>query len=214
MALVSNKFLAALSVKLGLHKHIRFSSPAIEAQNREYAQEVEEAERESNGARDYWTTTKNPPKVPFPPLLHPRPTLEIIELIEFFTTVPLGRRGILPRRHLRRLGIRLLGNRTVLRQPYPLVLRRPIHLRHFCQPPPCSKPSLFRPSSPCHPLLSPLTPPNQLTSNPPTDPPHPPPNPLPRLLLLPPHVLPRPQRHGRHNQPPDRSRHRARPRHR
>ncbi|KAI4198026.1 MAG: hypothetical protein LQ350_005537 [Teloschistes chrysophthalmus] len=62
MALVSNKFLAALSVKLGLHKHIRFSSPAIEAQNREYAQEVEEAERESNGARDYWTTTKNPPK--------------------------------------------------------------------------------------------------------------------------------------------------------
>ncbi|KAL9579266.1 MAG: hypothetical protein Q9203_006771, partial [Teloschistes exilis] len=62
MALVSNKFLAALSVKLGLHKHIRFSSPAIEAQNREYTQEVEEAERESNGARDYWTTTKNPPK--------------------------------------------------------------------------------------------------------------------------------------------------------
>ncbi|KAL8687466.1 MAG: hypothetical protein Q9218_006367 [Villophora microphyllina] len=62
MAMVSNKFLAAVSVKLGFHKHLRFSSPAIEFQNREYAQEIEEAERESNGARDYWTTTKNPPK--------------------------------------------------------------------------------------------------------------------------------------------------------
>lgn len=63
MAMVSNKFLAALSVKLGFHKHLRFSSPAVEFQNREYAQEIQEAERESNGARDYWTITKSPPKV-------------------------------------------------------------------------------------------------------------------------------------------------------
>ncbi|KAL8702024.1 MAG: hypothetical protein Q9201_004601 [Fulgogasparrea decipioides] len=62
MAMVSNKFLAALSVKLGFHKHLRFSSAVIEYQNRDYAQEIQEAERESNGARDYWTTTKNPPK--------------------------------------------------------------------------------------------------------------------------------------------------------
>lgn len=64
MAMVSNKFLAALSVKLGFHKHLRFSSQVIEFQNRDYATELQEAERDSNGARDYWTTTKNPPKVP------------------------------------------------------------------------------------------------------------------------------------------------------
>ncbi|CAL8578554.1 Dicer-like protein 1, variant 3 [Xanthoria parietina] len=63
MAMVSNRFLAALSVKLGFHKHLRFSSQVIEFQNRNYATELEEAERDSNGARDYWTTTKNPPKV-------------------------------------------------------------------------------------------------------------------------------------------------------
>ncbi|KAL8726964.1 MAG: hypothetical protein Q9181_005872 [Wetmoreana brouardii] len=62
MAMVSNKFLAALSVKLGFHKHLRFSSAVVEYQNRDYAQEIQEAERESNGARDYWTTTKSPPK--------------------------------------------------------------------------------------------------------------------------------------------------------
>ncbi|KAL8854373.1 MAG: hypothetical protein Q9221_000860 [Calogaya cf. arnoldii] len=62
MAMVSNKFLAALSVKLGFHKHLRFSSQVIEFQNRDYATELQEAERDFNGARDYWTTTKNPPK--------------------------------------------------------------------------------------------------------------------------------------------------------
>ena len=63
MAMVSNKFLAALSVKLGFHKHLRFAGQVVEFQNRDYAMEIEEAEQESKGARDYWTTTKNPPKV-------------------------------------------------------------------------------------------------------------------------------------------------------
>lgn len=62
MAMVSNRFLAALSVKLGFHKHIRFSGQLVEFQNRDYAMDVQEAERDSNGARDYWTTAKNPPK--------------------------------------------------------------------------------------------------------------------------------------------------------
>ncbi|KAL9000121.1 MAG: hypothetical protein Q9169_001196 [Polycauliona sp. 2 TL-2023] len=62
MAMVSNKFLAALSVKLGFHKHLRFSGQVVEFQNRDYAMELQEAERDSNGARDYWTVTKNPPK--------------------------------------------------------------------------------------------------------------------------------------------------------
>ncbi|KAL8677899.1 MAG: hypothetical protein Q9186_005710 [Xanthomendoza sp. 1 TL-2023] len=62
MAMVSNKFLAALSVKLGFNKHLRAIGQAVEFLNRDYAMDLEEAERESNGARDYWTTTKNPPK--------------------------------------------------------------------------------------------------------------------------------------------------------
>ncbi len=63
MAMVSNKFLAALSVKLGFHKHLRSNGAVVEHQNREYVGEVEEAEREAKGARDYWTNTKQPPKV-------------------------------------------------------------------------------------------------------------------------------------------------------
>ena len=63
MAMVSNKFLAALCVRLGFHKHLRFNSPDIEHLNREYVGEVEEAEADAKGARDYWTNTKQPPKV-------------------------------------------------------------------------------------------------------------------------------------------------------
>lgn len=63
MAMVSNKFLAALSVKLEFHKHLRSNTSVIEAQNREYVMEVKEAEKEAKGARDYWTNTKQPPKV-------------------------------------------------------------------------------------------------------------------------------------------------------
>ncbi|KAL9599469.1 MAG: hypothetical protein Q9219_003808 [cf. Caloplaca sp. 3 TL-2023] len=62
MAMVSNKFLAALAVKLGFHRHLRFSGATVEFQNRDYAQEIRDAEEESRGACDYWTTTKNPPK--------------------------------------------------------------------------------------------------------------------------------------------------------
>ncbi|KAL9026385.1 MAG: hypothetical protein Q9196_004941 [Gyalolechia fulgens] len=62
MAMVSNKFLAALAVKLGFHTHIRYSGSTIEFQKRDYAQEAQEVEQEHNGARDYWTTTRNPPK--------------------------------------------------------------------------------------------------------------------------------------------------------
>ncbi|KAL8714322.1 MAG: hypothetical protein Q9220_001653 [cf. Caloplaca sp. 1 TL-2023] len=62
MAMVSNKFLAAVAVKLGFNRYLRFRSPAIESQNREYVQEIHDAEEESKGARDYWTLTKTPPK--------------------------------------------------------------------------------------------------------------------------------------------------------
>ena len=63
MAMVSNKFLAALAVKLGFHRHMRFSGTAIEAQNRDYVIEVGDAEEDSKGQMDYWTNTKQPPKV-------------------------------------------------------------------------------------------------------------------------------------------------------
>lgn len=63
MAMVSNKFLAAVSVKLGFHKHIRSNGAKIEAQNREYVQDLEEVEKDASGARDYWNSTKTAPKV-------------------------------------------------------------------------------------------------------------------------------------------------------
>lgn len=63
MAMVSNKFLAALAVKLGFHRHLRCGGSIIEIQVREFVAEANEAEKESNGAPDYWTLTKNPPKV-------------------------------------------------------------------------------------------------------------------------------------------------------
>lgn len=62
MAMVSNKFLAALSAKLGFHRHVRVGGSLVEGQNREYAAEIQEAEAESDGSRDYWMATKAPPK--------------------------------------------------------------------------------------------------------------------------------------------------------
>ncbi|KAL8931051.1 MAG: hypothetical protein Q9208_000153 [Pyrenodesmia sp. 3 TL-2023] len=66
MAMVSNKFLSALAVRLGFHKHLRFSGSIVESQTRDYAQEIGEAEAEHTKdnivAPDYWTATRNPPK--------------------------------------------------------------------------------------------------------------------------------------------------------
>ncbi|KAL8968755.1 MAG: hypothetical protein Q9197_004706, partial [Variospora fuerteventurae] len=62
-AMVSNKFLAALAVRLEFHRHLRFTGHGVETHNREYAAEIEEiaAEHGSN-SRDYWTTARQPPK--------------------------------------------------------------------------------------------------------------------------------------------------------
>lgn len=62
MAMVSNKFLGAVCVRLGFHKHLKYSHSQVESQIRDYVNEVRQAERESEGARDYWTTVKSPPK--------------------------------------------------------------------------------------------------------------------------------------------------------
>jgi len=63
MAMVSNRFLGALCVKLGFHRHLRYQHQQLEFQIREYVAEVREAERESKGSVDYWTSMKQPPKV-------------------------------------------------------------------------------------------------------------------------------------------------------
>lgn len=62
MAMVSNKFLGALCVKLGFYRHLRYSHQQLEFQIREYVTEVKEAEKEAEGAVDYWTSVKQPPK--------------------------------------------------------------------------------------------------------------------------------------------------------
>ena len=63
MAMVSNKFLGALCVKLKLHKHLKLHSQTAMSFISAYVLEITEAYEESKGSRDYWTTTKNPPKV-------------------------------------------------------------------------------------------------------------------------------------------------------
>nr|A1CBC9.2 RecName: Full=Dicer-like protein 1; Includes: RecName: Full=Endoribonuclease dcl1; Includes: RecName: Full=ATP-dependent helicase dcl1 [Aspergillus clavatus NRRL 1] len=62
MAMVSNKFLGALAVKLGFHKHIKAFSNPLQAQITYYVEEIETAEAESEGAVDYWVVAKDPPK--------------------------------------------------------------------------------------------------------------------------------------------------------
>ena len=63
MAMVSNKFLGALAVKLGLHRHLQHFSNALQSQITHYAEEIQTAESECEGAVDYWVATKDSPKV-------------------------------------------------------------------------------------------------------------------------------------------------------
>ena len=63
MAMVSNKFLAALAVELGFHRHLRCAGVVVEDLNRKFVVELEELKQKANGRRDYWTAVENPPKV-------------------------------------------------------------------------------------------------------------------------------------------------------
>lgn len=61
--MVSNKFLGAVSVKLGFHTHIRQNNAALTAEIRDYVAHIEEAESEARGAVDYWVgVPQEPPK--------------------------------------------------------------------------------------------------------------------------------------------------------
>ena len=61
--MVSNKFLGALAVKLGLHTHLQHFSAPLQSSITHYAEEMQTAETESDGAMDYWLSTKDSPKV-------------------------------------------------------------------------------------------------------------------------------------------------------
>lgn len=63
MAMVSNKFLAALAVELGFHRHLRCGQGNVQASIVDFVQDLEILKEGADGARDYWTATKNPPKV-------------------------------------------------------------------------------------------------------------------------------------------------------
>jgi endoribonuclease Dicer len=60
--MVSNKFLGAVCIKLGWHTHIKQNTAILSSQIRDYVYEVQEAEREANGAVDYWVSVSEPPK--------------------------------------------------------------------------------------------------------------------------------------------------------
>lgn len=63
MAIVSNRFLGALVVHLGLHRHLQFADGPIQGQVTRYAEEMQRAEAQSDGAMDYWLHTTDAPKV-------------------------------------------------------------------------------------------------------------------------------------------------------
>ncbi|KAJ6144524.1 dicer-like protein 1 [Penicillium chermesinum] len=62
MAMVSNKFLGALTVKLGFHRHLLHFSNPIQANVTQYAEEIQMAADESEGSPDYWLNTRDAPK--------------------------------------------------------------------------------------------------------------------------------------------------------
>lgn len=62
MAMVSNKFLGAVCVNIGFHKHLRYTHSILEHQIRAYATELLEAKATAGESRDYWTTVSDPPK--------------------------------------------------------------------------------------------------------------------------------------------------------
>lgn len=63
MAMVSNKFLCAVSVELGLFRRLRACGPQIDARIREYALELEEVKCALGHRLDYWVKIESkPPK--------------------------------------------------------------------------------------------------------------------------------------------------------
>jgi endoribonuclease Dicer len=70
MSIVSNRFLGALCVKLGFHKHLRHQHSELTSSIRDYVALLEEAHAEAerlapyqpDRLKDYWITVQDPPK--------------------------------------------------------------------------------------------------------------------------------------------------------
>ncbi|KAF2754590.1 dicer-like protein 1 [Pseudovirgaria hyperparasitica] len=62
MPMVSNKFLAALCVRLRFYPHIKRNAAKLDSNIKEWVDEITELERASKGEPDYWTAAKEPPK--------------------------------------------------------------------------------------------------------------------------------------------------------
>ncbi|KAJ5152375.1 hypothetical protein N7492_010670 [Penicillium capsulatum] len=65
MAMVSNKFLGALAVKLGFHRHLQHFSAPIQSSMTHYAEDLQTALEASEGAMDYWLGSKDSPKATY-----------------------------------------------------------------------------------------------------------------------------------------------------
>ncbi|KAE8149317.1 ATP-dependent helicase dcl1 [Aspergillus avenaceus] len=62
MAMVSNKFLGALAVRLEFHTHLRHFSSPLQSQITHYAEQIQAVVDENDQAADYWLATRDPPK--------------------------------------------------------------------------------------------------------------------------------------------------------
>ncbi|KAK3649185.1 Dicer-like protein 1 [Elasticomyces elasticus] len=62
MAMVSNKFLGAVCVNIGFHKHLRYFHAKLQHQITAYATELEEARLAAGEGKDYWMNLSDPPK--------------------------------------------------------------------------------------------------------------------------------------------------------
>ena len=133
--MVSNKFLGALCVKLQLHKHLKLHSQIAMTHIAAYVFEITEALQESKGIRDYWTTTKNPPKV--------LPSSLMYHNLANSIPVPSRYCRSLSRCNLCGFRVQLRRSRALFQHEYRLVLRRHEYLRHFCQCPSCGKLAFF-----------------------------------------------------------------------
>lgn len=61
MAMVSNKFLAAVSVLMGFHRKLRRLGQHLDFAIRDYVAEIHEAKENSGGAVDFWASVSSPP---------------------------------------------------------------------------------------------------------------------------------------------------------
>lgn len=50
-------------MQLGLHTHLQHFSNPLQSQITNYAEEIQTAHQESQGAKEFWVATEDPPKV-------------------------------------------------------------------------------------------------------------------------------------------------------